>query len=628
MYTKRVQIINYGPISHLDIELPFAGENPKPVVLVGENGSGKSIFLSHIVNGLVSAKDLAYPETPEVDIGKVFKLRHPDYIRVGSDWCFGNVEFDDGLFTRELTCRRIKRDYSQIPDDLVGQKAQSQWNAMRTTDHSRLESSFHAGNQSNVIDDLFRNCALYFPHDRFEEPAWLNEENLRARAEHMHLPHLQGYTNRKIINYSSLRDNQNWLYSVLFDRAVHETQIANIPMPIQGSEQSFPVPIQIGPSGNATSAYNIALQLLQRLMKAHQGVRFGIGGRLNRVVSLESDSGNLVPNIFQLSSGETALLNLFLSILRDFDLTETVFNSADQIRGTVIVDEIDLHLHAIHQYEILPSLIGMLPKVQFIVTTHSPLFVLGMSRVLGEDGFALYKMPEGDHINPEQFSEFGGAYSAFISTSRYLDDVRSAVQYAQRPIVYLEGDTDLKYLPRASDLLGKSSLLEAIDLKNGNGDALNTAWKRISNSPAESVPRTVIVIRDCDYRDGPADRDHRFRRTIPLQENHPIQEGIENLFSKGTLEKAHAYKGAFIDIAETHQITERGQQKTIPEQWTVNKDEKTNLCNWLCENGTAEDFQHFQVAWPVGRTPSNRPSHLDRQAGFTGRRPRHLLGAL
>ena len=57
MYVKRIQLLNYGPIDHIDLELPFDEERPKPVLLIGENGSGKSILLSHIVNGLISAKD-------------------------------------------------------------------------------------------------------------------------------------------------------------------------------------------------------------------------------------------------------------------------------------------------------------------------------------------------------------------------------------------------------------------------------------------------------------------------------------------------------------------------------------------------------------------------------------------
>ena len=74
MYAKRIQIDNYGPIDRLDIPFPFEVDAPKPVVLVGENGSGKSILLSHIVNGLLVAQSHIYPDTPEVETGKVYKL--------------------------------------------------------------------------------------------------------------------------------------------------------------------------------------------------------------------------------------------------------------------------------------------------------------------------------------------------------------------------------------------------------------------------------------------------------------------------------------------------------------------------------------------------------------------------
>ena len=51
MYTTRIRVTNYGPIDQLDINFPYSDDTPKPVVLVGQNGSGKSILLSHIVNG-------------------------------------------------------------------------------------------------------------------------------------------------------------------------------------------------------------------------------------------------------------------------------------------------------------------------------------------------------------------------------------------------------------------------------------------------------------------------------------------------------------------------------------------------------------------------------------------------
>ena len=62
----------------------------------------------------------------------------------------------------------------------------------------------------------------------------------------------------------------------------------------------------------AQSIYDIALHLLHLLMSDQSDTRFGIDLRYNRRISVDSNQGQIVPNIFQLSSGETALLNLFL----------------------------------------------------------------------------------------------------------------------------------------------------------------------------------------------------------------------------------------------------------------------------------------------------------------------------
>ena len=123
-------------------------------------------------------------------------------------------------------------------------------------------------------------------------------------------------------------------------------------------------------------------------------------------------------------------MNLFLSILRDFGSSGSQFAGVFDIRGIVVVDEIDLHLHAVHQHDVLPQLIRMFPKVQFIVTSHSPLFVLGMKRVFGDDGFGLYLLPQGQRISSEEFSEFGEAYKAFIETRKFSNDMRVAIENA------------------------------------------------------------------------------------------------------------------------------------------------------------------------------------------------------
>ena len=37
----------------------------------------------------------------------------------------------------------------------------------------------------------------------------------------------------------------------------------------------------------------------------------------------------------------------------------------------------------------------------------------------------------------------------------------------------------------------------------------------------------------------------------------------------------------------------------ITKKYDVNKDEKGNLCNWLCEVGTIEDFKNFDKVFEI-----------------------------
>jgi predicted ATP-binding protein involved in virulence len=47
------------------------------------------------------------------------------------------------------------------------------------------------------------------------------------------------------------------------------------------------------------------------------------------------------------------------------------------VRGIVLIDELDQHLHPSLQAAILPRLTQLLPATQFVATTHSPLLALG-----------------------------------------------------------------------------------------------------------------------------------------------------------------------------------------------------------------------------------------------------------
>lgn len=293
-----------------------------------------------------------------------------------------------------------------------------------------------------------KNCCLYFPPNRFEDPAWLNESNLLAKAKFRDLLHIEGYTNRRIITYSSFEELIDWLLDIAFDSRVLELKTANIPQVPSQMPQSTAIFLGfLGPNSYILDEIN---KFLRILFDTENPIRIGIGGKGNRQISIISNEQSAIPNIFNLSSGESVVFGLFCKIIHDFDLTGNIINSINDIIGIVIIDEIDLHLHSKFQGWVLPKLIELFPYIQFIITTHSPLFLLGMERVFGSEGFEIRNMPNGEKITPELFKEFEHAYEFFKNTQRFEKEIAQILSIEdQKPILIVEGDSDRTILKNA-----------------------------------------------------------------------------------------------------------------------------------------------------------------------------------
>lgn len=81
----------------------------------------------------------------------------------------------------------------------------------------------------------------------------------------------------------------------------------------------------------------------------------------------------------QLSSGFSSILSIYVDLLTKIELSSI---APDEVDGLVFIDEIDAHLHVSLQRKIFLFLDKAFPKVQFIVTTHSPFVVSSVNNAL------------------------------------------------------------------------------------------------------------------------------------------------------------------------------------------------------------------------------------------------------
>jgi hypothetical protein len=95
----------------------------------------------------------------------------------------------------------------------------------------------------------------------------------------------------------------------------------------------------------------------------------------------------------------------------------------DELQGLVLLDEIDLHLHPTWQRRLVPLLKRIFPRLQFIVTTHSPLVLAGFER---EEVIRLTL--EGSEVRQEGQGLEPGMLTASEILTNYFD-----VRHAGRP---------------------------------------------------------------------------------------------------------------------------------------------------------------------------------------------------
>ena len=218
----------------------------------------------------------------------------------------------------------------------------------------------------------------------------------------------------------------------------------------------------------------------------------------------------LAPQFTNLSSGEIMILGMMASILKEYDrVNNSNITDLKEISGIVLIDEIDLHLHSDLLKRALPNLIGIFPKIQFVLTSHSPFFLLGMKERFGET-CNFVTLPTGTLTNQiERFDEIERCYAiiddSYKEVLNSLDDVQNKLKTLSKPLIITEGKTDWKHIKHALSVFQAKGEFQNLDVDfQKYEDSLGESKLKtlLENLAKVSHPHKIIGVFDSDTKIG------------------------------------------------------------------------------------------------------------------------------
>ena len=113
---------------------------------------------------------------------------------------------------------------------------------------------------------------------------------------------------------------------------------------------------------------------------------------------IQQDKHNPV-NFNQLSHGYASVFRIFADLLMRMEQNWASTSQLSEYdkEGVVLIDELETHLHLEMQKKVLPSLTTLFPRLQFIISTHSPFVLSSLENVVIYDleNGTLVRQPQG-----------------------------------------------------------------------------------------------------------------------------------------------------------------------------------------------------------------------------------------
>ena len=364
MYIRNVEIKHIRAISEFTMEFPD-GKEAGWHVLIGDNGAGKSSIVRSIAAALIG---------PE-EIGSV-RLYWEEWLSQKTP--SGSIKLElifDSKFDKTGQARPLK--HQAISNEIM----------LKRNGRVVMESNINAKSLNpknyNWGDNKGWFSVAYGPFRRFTggNPDW-NKVYYSAPKAGAHL----SVFGEDI----ALTEALEWLKD-LDRRRLKEKESATMANMVNESNAHY--------QSEADAVFHGLRKFINESGLLPHETSFS-GVNIEGEPEFIDGNGNTI-KITQLSDGYRSILSMTFELIRQMVRVYgamAVFQPINaqvlhfQIPGVVIIDEIDAHLHPTWQTRIGQWFTKFFPKLQFIVTTHSPLICRGCLNEAGELNGSIWRL--------------------------------------------------------------------------------------------------------------------------------------------------------------------------------------------------------------------------------------------
>jgi len=332
MYIQKAEIKNIRSITDFEIEFP----NPAGWhVLIGDNGAGKSTIIRSIALALIG--DIGAGGLREDWNNWLNKQENSGNISL-----IGILEFPDNyMLVKQITHYKFRKDFVKT--------------GFFRRDNGEVSFEFKQSHSAPPDEKWF--SVAYGPFRRFEGSTkeWENIFNVSSLARLA--AHISAFgedvalteTTSWLIKHYNISNDPNLLHEQIESKYILE-QITKL--------------INYEDEDGAFLPNNAKLESID-----------------SKSVFFRDGNGTTI-SVNQMSDGYRSILSMTFELIRQLVRaygSKAVFKNIEKgkmeidLPGVVLVDEIDAHLHPTWQTRIGNWFLKYFPKLQFIVTTHSPL---------------------------------------------------------------------------------------------------------------------------------------------------------------------------------------------------------------------------------------------------------------